>query len=89
MEIVKKLLSGWDAIKEYISILGTVRGVSIIFFFAAHYYVRRLYNKNIAFKQAEIDRMAEFFKEYRMENKELRNELRDCYKKRLGKKDKS
>ena len=67
-------------VKEFIIELGWAKGTFAIFFFLAHWYVRKLYRENIKAKQDEIDRIAETNKAMRGENKELRDELRDCYR---------
>jgi HAMP domain-containing protein len=77
----------WESITQSFKDFGITKTLFALFFFWAHWYVRQLYLRNLKDKQGEIDRMAQNLKEMRDENKELRDELRDTFRK-LGSKPK-
>jgi len=70
----------WEEIIAFLKAFGPVKGLFLLFFIAAHWYVRKLYKQNIDFKQQEIDRIADDHKALREENKELRAEMREMHK---------
>ena len=52
-------------IRDFIVNFGITDGLLILFFVFGHYWIWKLYNKNILGKQQEIDRMAQDVREYR------------------------
>jgi len=59
------LLPSWKVIGDIISKFGMVKGIFIIFFFLAHFWLWRLYIDRVKDRKEEIDRLAQDNREYR------------------------
>lgn len=54
-----------EHVLDFIQAMGPLKGMFVLFFLGAHYWIYRLYSSNIKDKQNQIDRIAADNKEYR------------------------
>jgi hypothetical protein len=55
----------WESVKTLLVSFGLVRGLFVIFFLMAHYFIWKQYKGRLDDRQKEIDRLAQDNREYR------------------------